>query len=42
MILVARHALRESLRRRIFAVVLGLSIAFGALWTYKHRRAEFA
>ena len=34
MILVARHALRESLRRRIFAVVLGLSIAFGALYAF--------
>jgi ABC-2 type transport system permease protein len=33
-ILVARHALRESLRRRIFAVVLGLSIAFGALYAF--------
>jgi Cu-processing system permease protein len=33
-ILVARHALRESLRRRIFAVVLGLSVAFGALYAF--------
>jgi Cu-processing system permease protein len=33
-ILVARHALRESLRRRIFAVVIGLSIAFGALYAF--------
>ena len=32
MILVARHALRESLRRRVFAVVVGLSIAFGSLY----------
>jgi ABC-type transport system involved in multi-copper enzyme maturation permease subunit len=31
-ILVARHALREALRRRIFAVVLGLSVAFGFLY----------
>jgi Cu-processing system permease protein len=31
-ILVARHALRESLRRRIFAVVIALSIVFGALY----------
>ena len=34
MILVARHALRESLRRRIFAVVIALSIAFGALYAF--------
>ena len=34
MILIARHALRESLRRRIFAVVIGLSIAFGALYAF--------
>jgi hypothetical protein len=33
-IVVARHALRESLRRRIFAVVLGLSVAFGALYAF--------
>jgi Cu-processing system permease protein len=33
-ILVARHALRESLRRRIFAVVIGLSIAFGGLYAF--------
>jgi Cu-processing system permease protein len=33
-ILVARHALRESLRRRIFAVVIALSIAFGALYAF--------
>jgi ABC-type transport system involved in multi-copper enzyme maturation permease subunit len=33
-ILVARHALRESLRRRIFAVVIGLSVAFGALYAF--------
>jgi ABC-type transport system involved in multi-copper enzyme maturation permease subunit len=33
-ILVARQALRESLRRRIFAVVIGLSIAFGALYAF--------
>jgi ABC-type transport system involved in multi-copper enzyme maturation permease subunit len=29
---VARHALRESLRRRVFAVVVGLTLAFGALY----------
>ena len=34
MILVARHALRESLRRRIFAVVVGLSIVFGGLYAF--------
>jgi ABC-type transport system involved in multi-copper enzyme maturation permease subunit len=33
-ILIARHALRESLRRRTFAVVIGLSIAFGALYAF--------
>jgi Cu-processing system permease protein len=33
-ILVARHALRESLRRRIFAVVVGLSVVFGALYAF--------
>jgi Cu-processing system permease protein len=33
-ILVARHALRESLRRRIFAVVIALSIAFGGLYAF--------
>lgn len=31
---VARHALRESLRRRVFAVVLGLTAAFGALYAW--------
>ena len=34
MILVARHALRESLRRRIFAVVIALSILFGGLYAF--------
>jgi Cu-processing system permease protein len=33
-ILVARHALRESLRRRIFAVVIGLSVVFGGLYAF--------
>lgn len=31
-LLVARHALREALRRRVFAVVVGLSLAFGGLY----------
>jgi ABC-type transport system involved in multi-copper enzyme maturation permease subunit len=31
-LVVARHALRESLRRRVFAVVLGLTLAFGGLY----------
>jgi Cu-processing system permease protein len=31
-LIVARQALREALRRRIFAVVVGLSLAFGALY----------
>ena len=30
----ARHALRESLRRRIFAVVLAISVMFGALYAF--------
>jgi Cu-processing system permease protein len=34
LIVVAGHALRESLRRRIFAVVLGLSVLFGALYAF--------
>ena len=34
MIVVARHALRESLRRRVFLVVLLLSVAFVALYTW--------
>lgn len=32
--IVALHALRESLRRRVFAVVLGLTLAFGALYAW--------
>ena len=31
-LVVARHALRESLRRRVFAVVLALTLAFGGLY----------
>ncbi len=31
---VAAHALRESLRRRVFVVVLGLTLAFGALYAW--------
>jgi ABC-type transport system involved in multi-copper enzyme maturation permease subunit len=31
-LVVARHALRESLRRRVFAVVLALTLSFGALY----------
>jgi Cu-processing system permease protein len=31
---VAAHALRESLRRRVFAVVVALTLAFGALYTW--------
>jgi Cu-processing system permease protein len=33
-LVVAAHALRESLRRRVFAVVVGLTLAFGALYTW--------
>jgi ABC-type transport system involved in multi-copper enzyme maturation permease subunit len=33
-LVVARHALRESLRRRVFAVVLGITAAFGALYAW--------
>ena len=33
-LVVAGHALRESLRRRVFAVVVGLTLAFGALYTW--------
>jgi Cu-processing system permease protein len=33
-LLVARHALRESLRRRVFAVVLGITAAFGVLYAW--------
>jgi len=32
--IVAAHALRESLRRRVFVVVLGLTAAFGALYAW--------
>ena len=32
--IVAAHALRESLRRRVFVVVLGLTLAFGALYAW--------
>ena len=32
--IVAGHALRESLRRRVFLVVLGLTLAFGALYAW--------
>ncbi len=31
---VAAHALRESLRRRVFLVVVGLTLAFGALYAW--------
>ena len=34
MIVVARHALRESLRRRVFAVVLLISVAFIGLYAW--------
>jgi ABC-type transport system involved in multi-copper enzyme maturation permease subunit len=34
MMLVARHALRESLRRRVFSVVLLISVAFIALYAW--------
>jgi Cu-processing system permease protein len=33
-LVVASHALRESLRRRVFAVVVCLTVAFGALYTW--------
>jgi Cu-processing system permease protein len=33
-LVVAGHALRESLRRRVFAVVVCLTLAFGALYTW--------
>ena len=33
-LVVARHALRESLRRRVFAVVLGITAAFGVLYAW--------
>ena len=33
-LVVAAHALRESLRRRVFAVVLVLTLAFGGLYTW--------
>jgi Cu-processing system permease protein len=33
-LVVAGHALRESLRRRVFAVVVALTIAFGALYSW--------
>ena len=33
-LVVAGHALRESLRRRVFAVVVALTVAFGALYTW--------
>ncbi len=33
-LVVARHALRESLRRRVFAVVLGITAVFGALYAW--------
>ena len=33
-LVVAGHALRESLRRRVFAVVVALTLAFGALYTW--------
>jgi ABC-2 type transport system ATP-binding protein len=36
---VAAHALRESLRRRVFLVVLGLTVAFGGLVRVGRRRA---
>jgi len=32
--IVAAHALRESLRRRVFVVVLGLTVIFGALYAW--------
>lgn len=33
-LVIAGHALREALRRRVFAVVLGLTVVFGALYAY--------
>src|SRR3954467_3617984 len=33
-LVVAAHALRESLRRRVFAVVVCLTLAFGALYAW--------
>ena len=33
-LVVAGHALRESLRRRVFAVVVCLTLAFGALYAW--------
>jgi Cu-processing system permease protein len=33
-VVVAAHALRESLRRRVFAVVVALTLAFGALYAW--------
>jgi ABC-type transport system involved in multi-copper enzyme maturation permease subunit len=36
-LLIARHALREALRRRVFAVVVGLSLAFGGLYWWGAR-----
>jgi Cu-processing system permease protein len=33
-LVVAAHALRESLRRRVFAVVVVLTVAFGGLYTW--------
>jgi Cu-processing system permease protein len=33
-LVVAGHALRESLRRRVFVVVVGLTIAFGVLYAW--------
>ncbi|MGZ6671145.1 MAG: ABC transporter permease [Solirubrobacteraceae bacterium] len=33
-LVVARHALRESVRRRVFAVVLGITAAFGVLYAW--------
>jgi Cu-processing system permease protein len=33
-LVVAAHALRESLRRRVFAVVVSLTLAFGALYAW--------
>jgi len=33
-LVIAGHALRESLRRRVFVVVVALTLAFGALYTW--------
>jgi len=33
-LVVAAHALRESLRRRVFAVVVVLTLAFGGLYAW--------